>query len=151
MNAAEGLLLRPATPEDLPALLLLIGALADYEGLRHELRLDPAALGEDLFGPRPCIVATLACVAGEPVGYALAYRNYSTFLCRQGWFLEDLFVLPAFRRRGIGRAFFRIRLPGPARRAVAVWSGMYSPGISRPSPFTNPWAPRFSRIGGWRG
>lgn len=96
--------IRPATREDVPLLLELIGALADYERLRDELHATPELLERHLFGERPAAETVLAEVDGEAVGYALFFPTFSTFLARPGMWLEDLFVLPARRRGGVGRA-----------------------------------------------
>jgi GNAT superfamily N-acetyltransferase len=96
--------IRPATRDDVPLLLELIGELADYERLRHEVVLDAALLEQHLFGPRPVAEAVLAEVDGEPVGYALFFPTFSTFVGLPGIWLEDLFVRPARRGAGIGRA-----------------------------------------------
>lgn len=96
--------IRPAVREDAPLLLELIGGLADYEHLRDQLVLDSALLERHLFGERPAAEATIAEVGGAAVGYALFFPTFSTFLGQPGIWLEDLFVLPAHRRVGIGRA-----------------------------------------------
>jgi len=93
-----------ATPADIPTLLTLIGELAEFERLAHELAVTPASLEEALFGPRPVCEAVVARVAGEVAGFALFFRNFSTFAGREGLFLEDLYVRPAFRGQGIGRS-----------------------------------------------
>jgi GNAT superfamily N-acetyltransferase len=104
MPTAPDLRIRPATRADAPLLLELIGALADYERLRGELRATAALLEAHLFGERPAAEAAIAELDGEAAGYALWFTTFSTFLARPGIWLEDLFVLPARRRRGIGRA-----------------------------------------------
>jgi GNAT superfamily N-acetyltransferase len=96
--------IRPATRDDVPLLLELIGELADYERLRDEVVLDAGLLERHLFGERPAAEAVLADVGGEAIGYALFFPTFSTFLGRPGLWLEDLFVLPAHRRGGVGRA-----------------------------------------------
>jgi GNAT superfamily N-acetyltransferase len=96
--------IRPATRDDVPLLIELIGALADYERLREQVALDAALLEQHLFGERRAAEAVLAEVDGEAVGYALFFPTFSTFLGRPGIWLEDLFVLPACRRGGVGRA-----------------------------------------------
>jgi len=96
--------IRSATRVDVPLLVELIGALADYERLRDEVVLDGALLEEHLFGERPAAEAVIAEVDGAPVGYALFFPTFSTFLGRPGIWLEDLFVLPGHRRSGVGRA-----------------------------------------------
>jgi GNAT superfamily N-acetyltransferase len=99
-----GLLIRGATAADVPELLRLIGELAEYERLRHQVVASEAQLAAALFGPRPEAEALLAELDGAPAGFALFFHNFSTFLGRRGLYLEDLFVRPAFRRRGVGRA-----------------------------------------------
>jgi GNAT superfamily N-acetyltransferase len=97
--------IRPATPADLPLILRFIRALATYEKLLPEVEATEAKLGATLFGPRPAAECILA-FTGEntPAGFAIFFTNYSTFLARPGLYLEDLFVEPALRHRGIGRA-----------------------------------------------
>ena len=97
----------PATPDDVPTLMALIRGLAEYEKLTHQLSMTPAALGEHLFGPRQYAEAVIARVDGEPVGYALWFHTYSTFLAKPGLYLEDLFVVPEHRSCGVGRALMR--------------------------------------------
>lgn len=96
--------LRSATPADASTLFQLIHALADYEKLSHAVTGTPEALTDHLFGERRYAEAILAEVAGQAAGFALFFYNYSTFLTRPGIYLEDLFVLPEYRRRGIGKA-----------------------------------------------
>jgi len=98
---------RPATPADVPQIFALIGALAEYEKLTHTVNNSQTALAEHLFGPTPYAESLVADVAGQLVGFALFFTNYSTFLTQPGLYLEDLFVLPAYRRQGIGTAFFQ--------------------------------------------
>lgn len=102
MNPA--LNLRPATPADMPAIFQLIQALAEYEKLSHAVTGTPESLEAHLFGERPYAEAILAEYAGQSVGFALFFHNYSTFLTKPGIYLEDLFVLPEYRNQGIGKA-----------------------------------------------
>lgn len=95
---------RPATPADVGAVFELIQALAEYEQLSHEVVGSAEALKEHLFGLKPYVEAIVAEYAGQAVGFALFFHNYSTFLTKPGIYLEDLFVLPEFRRKGIGKA-----------------------------------------------
>jgi GNAT superfamily N-acetyltransferase len=111
--------IRPATRDDVPLLLELIGALADYERLRGELHATPELLEEHLFGGRAVAEAVLAERDGAAAGYALFFPTFSTFLGRPGLWLEDLFVRPAQRGAGIGRAL----LEHVARLAVARGCG----------------------------
>ena len=99
--------LRPAAPTDVPAIFGLIRALADYERLLHEVTGDEAALASHLFGPEPKAEVVVGEVAGEVVGFALYFTNYSTFLTRPGLYLEDLFVLPEHRGIGLGKALLK--------------------------------------------
>ena len=97
-------MIRPATSADVPAIIQLIRALAEYEKLSHQVILDEARLREHLFGARPYAEVLLAEEAGRVVGYALYFHSYSTFLARPSLYLEDLFVLPEHRGRGHGKA-----------------------------------------------
>jgi GNAT superfamily N-acetyltransferase len=97
-------MIRPATPDDVPTISRLIRALAEYERLAHEVVLNEAQLQEHLFGPRPYAEVLLAEDAGVVVGFALFFPNYSTFLGKPGLYLEDLFVEPAHRGKGYGKA-----------------------------------------------
>ena len=97
-------MIRPATPDDVPTIARLIRGLAEYERLAHRVELDEARLREHLFGPRPYAEVLLAEEAGAVVGFALFFPVYSTFLARPGLYLEDLFVEPAHRGKGHGKA-----------------------------------------------
>jgi GNAT superfamily N-acetyltransferase len=97
-------MIRLATPTDIPAIVHLIRALADYEKLSHQVVVDEARLREHLFGPRPYAEVLLAEEGGQVVGYAIVFHTYSTFLGRPSLYLEDLFVLPEQRGRGHGKA-----------------------------------------------
>ena len=92
-----------ATARDVPLILSLIKALAEYERLSDEAVATEAALRESLFGPQAGAEVAIAYAGEEPVGFAVWFHNYSTFLGRAGLYLEDLFVLPQWRGRGIGR------------------------------------------------
>src|SRR5262245_61798298 len=96
--------IRPATVGDVPLILTFIRELADYEKLSDQVVVDGDALRAQLFGPRPAAEALLCFAGSEPVGFAVFFQSFSTFLGRPGLYLEDLFVRPAHRRRGIGRA-----------------------------------------------
>lgn len=98
------LMLRPAEPADVPVLFQLIQALAEYEKLSHAVTGNADVLKKHLFGSRPYAEAILAEYAGQAVGFALFFPNFSTFLTQPGIYLEDLFVLPEYRRQGIGKA-----------------------------------------------
>lgn len=95
--------LRAAAPADVPLLLELIRALAEYEKLARECVATEAGLREHLFGARPYAEALIAESAGEAAGFALYFHSYSTFVGKPGIWLEDLFVRPRHRGRGIGK------------------------------------------------
>lgn len=97
--------IRPATPADLPLVLALIRELAAYEKLSDQVTATEAALRATLFGARPAAECVLAFAAdGTPAGFAVFFPTYSTFLAQPGLWLEDLFVRPEQRGRGIGKA-----------------------------------------------
>src|SRR5450759_968181 len=106
--ASEGelqpLVIREAVPQDVGLLLGLFGELADYEHLEDQLQGTEELLDRALFGERPAAEALIAERGAETAGYALFYPTFSTFLAIQGVWLEDLFVRPAHRGCGVGRA-----------------------------------------------
>ena len=102
--SVRGLRLRPATQRDVPEILRLIRALAKYEKLSRQVVATQAGLRKTLFGPKPSAEVLLAPVEGRVAGFALFFQSYSTFLARPGIYLEDLFVDPPYRGRGIGKA-----------------------------------------------
>jgi GNAT superfamily N-acetyltransferase len=104
---------RPATRSDVPLIFRLICDLAEYERLRHEVRADAAGLAARLFGERPYAEVLIAEIDGAPVGFALFFHNFSTFEGKPGVYLEDLYVDPAVRGRGAGKALLK-RLAGIA-------------------------------------
>ncbi|MCX7595168.1 MAG: GNAT family N-acetyltransferase [Fischerella sp.] len=104
MNSRSNLILRFAEPSDCSALFGLVQALAEYEKLSHAVTGNPLALKEHLFGSPKYAEAILAEYAGQAVGFALFFHNYSTFLTKPGIYLEDIFVLPEYRHQGIGKA-----------------------------------------------
>ena len=95
--------IRPAEAHELPLVLEFIRELAVYERLEGEVQATTADLAVALFGPRPFAEVVFACLEGEPVGFALFFQNFSTFLGKPGIYLEDLFVRPQARGHGIGR------------------------------------------------
>jgi GNAT superfamily N-acetyltransferase len=99
-------IVREAHEHDVPALLEMFAELAEYEDLTHELRATEKQLGAALFGPDPVAKALIAEYPepGPVIGYALYFPTFSSFLASRGVWLEDLFVRPAHRRTGVGRA-----------------------------------------------
>jgi GNAT superfamily N-acetyltransferase len=95
--------LRPARRDDIPLILALIGELAEYERLADEAVATAADLEMALFGPRPAAEVAIAECDGRPAGFALFFVSFSTFVGKPGLYLEDLFVRPPFRGRGVGR------------------------------------------------
>jgi GNAT superfamily N-acetyltransferase len=96
--------IRPAGPQDVALLLALFGELAEYEHLSDQLQATEERLHRALFGERPAAEALIAEVGGETAGYAIYFSTFSTFLAIEGVWLEDLYVRPAHRGAGVGRA-----------------------------------------------
>ena len=105
---------RKAVPGDEALVADFVRALAEYENLAHEAVATPEDFGRTLFGPTPHGHALFVEIGGEPVAFAVWFFNYSTFTGRPGLFVEDIFVKPEHRGRGLGTAIFREL----ARRAV---------------------------------
>jgi GNAT superfamily N-acetyltransferase len=122
-----GVPIRPATLDDLPAIGALIRELAEYEKLTHEVEWDDEqAMAEHLFGPMPAAHVLIADTdGGDVAGMALWFTTFSTFLGRPGIWLEDLFVRPAFRGHGFGKALLTTLFtmsPGRVEWAVLDWN-----------------------------
>ena len=100
-------MIRPARPEDVPTIASFVHELAEYERLSKEVTLKEEDLKEHLFGGRRYAEVLIAEEEGAAVGFALFMHNYSTFLARPGIYLEDLFVRPAHRGKGYGRALLQ--------------------------------------------
>jgi GNAT superfamily N-acetyltransferase len=113
--------IRPATPADAAELLRLIHELAVYEKLEHLAVGTPEALAAALFGDAPVAEAVIAELDGRAVGFALFFWTFSTFLCKPGLYLEDLFIEPAHRGLGLGKALLR----DLAARVVARGGGRF--------------------------
>ncbi|HEV3140501.1 MAG TPA: GNAT family N-acetyltransferase [Vicinamibacterales bacterium] len=92
-----------ASERDVPTILQMIKALAEYEKLSHAVTATEARLRETLFGPHPAAEVIMAHAGDRPAGFALFFHNYSTFLGQRGLYLEDLFVVPEWRGHGLGR------------------------------------------------
>jgi GNAT superfamily N-acetyltransferase len=99
--------IQPSTEADVALILRLIKALAEYERLGHEVVATEAMIRESFFGPTPHANAVIARIGGDAVGFAIWFSTYSTFLSKPGIYLEDLFVLPDWRGKGVGRALLR--------------------------------------------
>jgi len=95
---------RPAREDEVPLVLQFVRELAEYEHLLHEAVATEERVRRDLFGPRPYAEVVFACLDDLPVGFALFFHNYSTFVGKPGIYLEDLFVRPAARGKGLGKA-----------------------------------------------
>lgn len=115
------LVIRPAFAADAAIIVGFVRALAVYEKLEHEVQANEADIVRDLFGAYPKVFCEIAEWQGEPVGFALWFYTYSTFQGRHGIWLEDLFVDPALRGKGIGRAL----LVNLAQRCVAEGLGRF--------------------------
>ena len=111
--------IRPAQPGDEALVLSFIRALADYEHLLDKVVATGETVRQALFGEAPRLFCSIAEWNGEPAGFSVWFYNYSTFLARHGLYIEDLFVKPEFRERGIGKAL----LVNLASRAVAEGCG----------------------------
>lgn len=101
--------IREATPADVPEILAMVHELADYERAPHEVVATPGLLRDALFGPDPAVYALMAedDESGATVGFALWFRNFSTWLGRHGVYLEDLYVRPSHRGHGYGKALLQ--------------------------------------------
>ena len=96
--------LRAAAPSDVAAIVGLIRELAEFENLTHLVEVTPQSLHPQLFGERPAAEAVVTEHEGQVIGFALFFTNFSTFLGKPGLYLEDLYVQPAHRGGGVGRA-----------------------------------------------
>jgi GNAT superfamily N-acetyltransferase len=103
----QSVAIQPATAEDVALILQFICELAEFERLRHEVTATEEGLRQTLFGPKPFAEVVIARDAGEPVGFALFFHNYSTFLGKPGIYLEDLYVRQECRGKGYGEALLR--------------------------------------------
>ena len=97
-------MIRAATRADVAVLVELIGELAEYERGRHEVEIDETMLERALFASEPSLFARVATAKAQLIGMALYYRSFSTWTGRPGIYLEDLYVRPAYRGHGVGKA-----------------------------------------------
>jgi diamine N-acetyltransferase len=100
--------IRPAAPADAELVFALVCELADYENLQHEVAATPEDIAKALFAPEPRLFCDIAEWDGEPAGFSVWFLNFSTFRGRHGIYLEDVFVRPQFRGRGIGKAMLKL-------------------------------------------
>jgi GNAT superfamily N-acetyltransferase len=103
----SALVIRQAHPGDATALYAMVCELARFEHLEAQLSATPETLSQALFGEKPAAEALIAERAGEPLGYAIFFSSFSTFLAKPGIYLEDLFVMPAARGLGLGKLLLR--------------------------------------------
>ena len=118
-TAIPGLELRWAKEKHVPLILEYIRELAEYEKIADQVVATEDILQETLFGPQPAAEVILAEFLGEPVGFALFFQNFSTLLGRPGLYLEDLFVRPLARGRGVGRAMLAFLAALTVERGMA--------------------------------
>jgi GNAT superfamily N-acetyltransferase len=109
----------PAERKDIPLILSFIRKLAEYEKLLDEVVADEDTLRAALFGPRPAAEVVLAYIESEPVGFAVYFQTFSTFMARSGIYLEDLFIEPAYRSKGVGTALLIYLAQLTAQRGCA--------------------------------
>ncbi|HTI71342.1 MAG TPA: GNAT family N-acetyltransferase [Candidatus Limnocylindria bacterium] len=100
----DDLEIRSAVESDVPVIYRFIRELAEYEKLLHQVKADEAAFRRALFGERPYAEALIASWQGKPAAVAIFFHNFSTFLAKPGLYLEDIYVSPEFRGKGIGKA-----------------------------------------------
>ncbi|NEO79451.1 GNAT family N-acetyltransferase [Moorena sp. SIO4G3] len=103
---SHSIYIRPVIPYDIPILFELIMALAAHEKLSHKVTGTCEQLHKSLFSAHPDAEAIIACVNGVPTGFALYFFNFSVYLMKPGLYLEALFVLPKYRRQGVGSKMF---------------------------------------------
>lgn len=129
MNDAPRIAIRQAAADDVPLLLRMIGELAEFERIPHEVSATEEIIRESLFGESPAAEALLADCGGKPAGFLIHFRNYSTFVGKAGLYIEDLYVRPEYRGLGVGKALFqrcariaRERNLGRVEWAVLEWN-----------------------------
>lgn len=108
LEPESGISIRDIDPQGVALLLDMIMELAEYEKLTHQVKVDQETLTRELFGENPVARALLLFWNDEPAGYCIYFHNFSTFWGRPGIYVEDIYVKPAFRRKGLGRAVFRL-------------------------------------------
>ncbi len=123
-TSVPGFEIRPATEADAPVILSFVRQLAEYEKLAHEVAATESLIRDTLFGNRRTAEAAIGYFETAPVGFVLFFHNYSTFLGQPGLYIEDLFVIEAYRRRGFGSALllYVARLAQERRCGRLEWS-----------------------------
>ena len=99
--------IRPAEKNDVPRIFAMIGAIAEYEKLTHQLEVTEPVLKESLFSDNPAARALVATVDNHAIGYAIFFYNFSTFIGKKGIYLEDIYVENEYRGKGVGDKLFR--------------------------------------------
>ncbi len=119
-----GLTIRPASEKDIPVLLSFIKKIAAYEKLSNEVKTTESDLKNSLFGEKPSAEAVIAALQNKPVGFAVYFHNFSTFMGKPGLYLEDLYVDEEHRGRGFGKAMllYLARLAKDRNCARFEWS-----------------------------
>ena len=120
VSSSGNLTIRPALECDVPLILSFIRKLAEYEKLAHEVTASEEGLRQGLFGPAKNAEAVIAYAGDAPAGFAVFFHNFSTYPGRPGIYLEDLFVDPEYRGRGLGKALLS-HLEALARERGCVW------------------------------
>ena len=139
MTTSSGFHIRPASPDDTPLILQFVQGLADFEGLSQGVAATEDSLRESLFGDNPAAEVALGFAGEHPAGFAVFYHNYSTFLGRRGMYLEDIFVMPEYRRNGLGKMLLTHVAGLPWSAGAAGLSGRCWTGIKMPPGFTTNW------------
>jgi GNAT superfamily N-acetyltransferase len=127
-----GIQFRKATREDIPLILSFIRELAEYERLSHEVTATEEVLAESLFGKKQYAEVVFALADGIEVGFALWFHNFSTFVGKPGLYLEDLYVRPEFRKKGIGKALMEFCIKTARERdcgRMEWWVLRWNPAI----------------------
>ncbi len=127
-----GIQFRKATREDIPLILSFIRELAEYERLSHEVTATEEVLAESLFGKKQYAEVVFALADGIEVGFALWFHNFSTFVGKPGLYLEDLYVRPEYRKKGIGKALMEFCIKTARERdcgRMEWWVLRWNPAI----------------------
>ena len=132
--------IREATADDAALILNFITELAIYEKAEHEVEATEATIRDSLFKKGTTTHGVICSLEGKPVGFAVYFFNYSTWLAKPGLYLEDLYILPKHRGSGAGKALLKHLAGWLLPRAAVVLNGLYWIGINRQSVFMSHWA-----------